>query len=169
MKKLILALALLLCAAFPAAAQEEPSPGEMEAVREFLEAMRMREMLPRTIEAVMDGEMMGTEEMPEEFMDVMREFFAEHFRYEDLEPGFIRMYTDLFTEEELRAVTAFYRTPAGQRFVELTPEMTARTQQITSEVMEDAMPALMQLMMERMDLDEEDLDAPKASRPPRKS
>ncbi|HEX6039749.1 DUF2059 domain-containing protein [Longimicrobium sp.] len=158
MRKLILALALVLCAALPAAAQPDPSPGEMQAVREFLDAMRMREMLPRTIEAILDSGAM-TEELPDDFVEIMREFFAEHFKYEDLEPGFVRMYTDLFTEQELRDMTAFYQTPAGRRLVELTPEISARTQQITGEVMEEAMPALMQLMMERMDLDE---DAPKA-------
>lgn len=155
MKKLVLAAALLLCAAAPAAAQEEPSPGEMQAVREFLEVTRVREMLPRTMEAMFSGAL--GDQMPPGFADVMREFMTEHFRYERLEPGYIRVYTELFTEEELRALVAFYRTPAGQRFVELTPELAARTQEITAEIMEDAMPELMQLMMERMgDLEEND-------------
>jgi hypothetical protein len=155
MKKLILAVVLLLCAAAPAAAQEEPTPGELQAVRELLEVTRVRDNLLRTIEASMDANPMA-EGFPAGFREQMTAFFEEHFRYEDLEPGFIRMYTDLFTEEELRAFTAFYRTPAGQRFVELTPELAGRSQQITMEVMAEALPALMEMMMESMELEEED-------------
>jgi hypothetical protein len=164
MKRLILAAALLLCGAAPAAAQEEPTPGELEAVREFLEVSRTRENLTRTMEATLRSG--PAEDMPPGFADAMRRFFAEHLRYEDLEPGFIRIYTDLFTEEELRALSAFYRTPVGQRMVELTPELAARTQELTSEVMEEAMPELMELMMEAM---EQEVQAEKAPSAPRKS
>lgn len=155
MKKLILAAVLLLCAAAPAAAQEEPTPGEMEAVREFLEVTRVRDNLLRTIEASMDANPMA-ESLPPGVRQQMSAFFAEHFSYEELEPGFIRMYTDLFTEEELRAFTAFYRTPAGQRFVELTPEIAGRSQQISLEIMQEAMPALMEMMMEAMEAEEDE-------------
>lgn len=151
MKTRWMAVAFVLAAAAPAAAQPEPSAGELALVREFLEVTRTSENFTRTMEAMLQSGM--GEDLPPEFADVMREFFAEHFRYEELEPGFIRMYTDLFTEEEMRALIAFYRTPVGQRMVELTPEIAARTQQITSELMEEAMPELMELMMESMDME----------------
>lgn len=168
MKKILLALALLVMAAAPAAAQPEPSAGEVQAVREFLQVTRTSEVFSRTLEIMLQDGAMG-EEMPEEFGGVMREFFAEHFRYEDLEPGFIRMYTDLFTEQELRDLIAFYRTPTGQRMVELTPEITARTQQLTTELMEEAMPALMEMMMEAFE-EEEGEEEPQAEKaPPSKS
>lgn len=164
-RHLFIALALTLAAAAPAAAQPEPSASELALVHEFLEVTRTSENLTRTIEALLQGGV--GEDMPPGFVDVMREFFAEHFRYKDLEPGFIRMYTDLFTDEELRGLIAFYRTPVGQRMVELTPEIAARTQQITSEVMEAAMPQLMEMMMESMDLEPD--EGEKAPPVPRKS
>jgi hypothetical protein len=37
----------------------------------------------------------------------------EHFRYEDLEPEFVRMYTDLFTEEEMRGISDVLPHPRG--------------------------------------------------------
>ncbi|HEU0301376.1 MAG TPA: DUF2059 domain-containing protein [Longimicrobium sp.] len=164
MKKRWMVLALTLAAAAPAAAQPEPSATEVALVREFLEVTRTSENLTRTMEAMLQGGMGA--EMGPGFADVMREFFAEHLRYEALEPGFIRMYSDLFTEEELRGLIAFYRTPVGQRMAELTPEIAVRTQQITNEVMQEAMPELMELMMESMedmedmDLDDDDEDPP---------
>lgn len=159
MKKLVMAAALLLCAAAPAAAQQEPSPGEMQAVREFIEVTRMRDTFTRTVEMMLEAATKD-EELPDGFRDVMREFMAEHFSYEILEPGFIQVYTDLFTEAELRELTAFHRTPAGQRYVELAPEMAMRTEQFTSEIMEEAMPALMRRIAELAEEEE------KASRAP---
>lgn len=170
MKKLILAAALLLCAAVPADAQQEPTPGELALVREFMEVSRMRETMARTMEAMLESGLGEEEEVTPGFTDALREFMAEHFRFEAMEPGFTRMYADLFTEDELRALIAFYRTPAGQRMVELTPEISVRTQQITNEVLEEAMPALMELMMGLMEEDMEmDVEAEKVPRPPRKS
>lgn len=164
MKKLILAAALVLCAAAPAAAQDEVPPGEQAVIREFLEVTRVRENFMLTIEAMLRGGM--GEELGPEFADVMRRFFAEHFRYEDMEPAYIQMYADLFTEQELRDLVAFYRTPVGQRMVELTPDIAARTQQITSEIMEESMPELMQMIMESMGDEDMEMDVEAEKTPP---
>jgi hypothetical protein len=146
MKTLILAAVLLACAAVPAAAQEEPSPGEVAAIREMLEVSRTRENFIRGMELGMEAA--GMTEMDSRMRKAVRDFMDEHFSYEELEPDFIRAYADQFTEEEIRALTAFYRTPAGARFVERTPELTTAVQQATMGRMMDLMPQLMQRLME---------------------
>jgi hypothetical protein len=147
-----MAAALLLCAAVPAAAQEEPTAGELAAVRELLEVSRTRENFIRGMELGMEAG--GMMELTDELRQVIRGFMDEFFAYEELEPEFIRIYTDQFTEEEVRAITAFYRTPAGMRMVERTPEITAAIQVITMQRMQEHMPVLMERVMEAME-DEE--------------
>ncbi len=146
MKMLILAAVLLLCAAVPAAAQEEPSPGELAAIREMLEVSRTRENFIRGMELGMEAG--GMMEMDDRMRKVVRDFMDEHFSYEELEPDFIRAYAEQFTEEEIRAMTAFYRTPAGARFAERTPELTVAVQQATMGRMMELMPQLMERLME---------------------
>jgi hypothetical protein len=153
MKTLILAAALLLCAAVPAAAQEEPSAGELAAVREFLEVSRARENFIRAMELGMEQQG-GMMELTDELRQVIRGFMDEFFTYEELEPEFIRVYTEQFTEQEVRAITAFYRTPAGMRLVERTPELTVAIQAVTMQRMQANMPVLMQRIMEAMEDDE---------------
>jgi uncharacterized protein len=148
MKKLLMAVVAALACAAPAAAQGEPTPGEAQAVRELLEVSRTRENFIRGMELGLEQGGMG--EMTPAIRNVMREFMDEHFRYEDLEPEFIQVYADAFTEEEIRGLTAFYRTPLGQRVVETLPEITAASQRIVMERLETAMPQLMQRMMEVM-------------------
>ena len=152
-KKLIVFAALLLLAA-PAAAQEEPTPGEVQAVRELLEASGTRETFIRAIELGMAEA--GGEDLTPAVRQVVREFMDEHFRYEDLEPEFIRIYTDLYSEEELRAITAFYRTPAGRRMAEVAADMAVRSQRIAMARMQARMPELMQRLMEVMEEEEEE-------------
>src|SRR5688572_22684088 len=100
MKKRLMILTLSLAAAAPAAAQPEPSAGEMAAVRELLEVSRTRDNFIRAMELGMAES--GQMEMTPRMKQVLREFMDEHFRYEDMEPDFIRMYTELFTEAEIR-------------------------------------------------------------------
>jgi hypothetical protein len=160
MKKLLMTLALLLCCAVPAAAQPEPSPGEVAAARDLLEASRTRENFIKAMELGMEQGGMG--ELTPRVRQVLRDFMEEHFRYEDMEPEFIRVYADTFTEQELRDLAAFYRTPLGQRVVETLPDITAASQRIAMERMQGVMPQLMQAIMEAMEEEEPSSGAPES-------
>lgn len=150
MKKPMIMLAALLAFAAPAAAQEEPTPGEVQAGRELLEASRTRENFIRALEMGLE-QGAGTDELTPAVRQALTNFMNEHFRYEDLEPDFVRMYTELFTEEEMRGMAAFYRTPLGQRMVEMLPELTVRSQAIVNDRLQAAMPELMETIMEAME------------------
>jgi hypothetical protein len=160
MKKLLMTLALLVFSALPAAAQPEPSAGEAAAVRDLLEASRTRENFIKAMELGMEQGGMG--ELTPGVRQVLREFMEENFRYEDLEPEFIRVYAQAFTEQELRDLAAFYRTSLGQRVVETLPEITAASQRIAMERMQTLMPQLMQAVMEAMQAEEQGSGTPKS-------
>lgn len=145
-RSMVLALALF---AAPAAAQPEPSASEVAAVRELLEVSRTRENFIRAMELGMEQGGMG--EMTPRIRAVLRQFMDEHFRYDEMEPDFIRMYTETFTEEEIRGLTAFYRTPVGQRAIETLPEISAASQRIVMQRLQSAMPELIRRMTEAME------------------
>ena len=156
MKKLSMALALVLAAAAPAAAQPgqgEPSASELAAARELLEVSRTRENFILAMELGMEQGGMG--ELTPEVRTVLREFMDEHFRFEDLEPEMIRLYADLYTEEEIRGMTAFYRTPLGQRMIETLPQLSAASTRIAQERLQTVMPQLIQRIMEVMEDEEQ--------------
>ncbi|HEV3051761.1 MAG TPA: DUF2059 domain-containing protein [Longimicrobium sp.] len=149
-KMLMLAIAALLCAA-PAAAQGEPTPAEMAAARDLLQASNTRENFVRGMEIGMEQGGMG--ELTPAVRKALRDFMEEHFRYEEMEPEFARAYADAFTEQELRDLAAFYRTPLGRRVVETQPEIMGATQRIAMERMQNLMPQLMQAIMAAMEED----------------
>ncbi|MEA3213535.1 MAG: uncharacterized protein QOE70_6592 [Chthoniobacter sp.] len=43
-----------------------------------------------------------------------------------LKPEYVKAYADVFTEEELRALIAFYKSPTGQTFLDKTPDLTRK-------------------------------------------
>src|SRR4028118_1499476 len=111
-RSMVLALALL---AAPAAAQPEPSASEAAAIRELLEVSRSRETFIRSMELGMEEGGLG--QLTPEVRKVVREFMDEHFRYEEMEPDLIGIYARLYTEEEIRGMTAISRRAPGRRMV----------------------------------------------------
>lgn len=157
MKTLLMMLALVL-AATPAAAQPEPTAGELAAANELLEVSRSRENFIRGMEIGM--EMGGMRDLTPELRTAIRGILDEIFPFDDLRPGMARMYADLYTEEEIRGMTAFYRTPLGQRMIETQPELTAEMQRIVQERLQEAMPLLIQRIQEVMEQQEQTSPTP---------
>ncbi|ACB73571.1 DUF2059 domain-containing protein [Opitutus terrae] len=60
----------------------------------------------------------------------------------------VKIYSELFTKEELAAQSAFYSTPAGQAMVDKTPAVQARLQQVMMPRMQAVMPKIMQMGQE---------------------
>lgn len=52
---------------------------------------------------------------------VMRDFLSKQLSFESLKEELIDLYVKEFSEEELKEITAFYRTPAGKKLVEKQP------------------------------------------------
>lgn len=73
----------------------------------------------------------------------------------ELVDGGAQVYAEMFTAEELQAINAFYRTPAGARLVELMPELTRRSglvgQRVATRVMITINPKVQAIMTAEAD------------------
>ena len=143
-----LALYLLVAAVTPAVAQPDDASHRAAAQR-LLEVTRAREFMEENAETMIDTQLRQAPQLAP-FADTMREFYAELMSWDVLEPEYMRVYLDVFTEAELRDQIAFYETPAGQNMVEKMPALMLRTAELTSRRMQEAMPRLMERMMEAM-------------------
>lgn len=57
---------------------------------------------------------------------VLKKFFAKYLSWETLKDDLTKVYTDVFTEDELKQITAFYNTPVGKRVVAKMPELMGK-------------------------------------------
>lgn len=63
----------------------------------------------------------------------------------EIKKDMARIYTDVFTKEELAGQTAFYMTPTGRAMVDKTPEVQAKLQAVLMPRMQAMMPRIMEM------------------------
>jgi hypothetical protein len=63
-----------------------------------------------------------------------------------LEPQYVRLYTDTYTEEEINGIVAFYKTPAGAAMIAKSPELSAKSLQLVQSKMAALQPQLKQMV-----------------------
>lgn len=60
------------------------------------------------------------------FRDVMEAWVIKYMSLAEMGPTMSRLYAETFTEDELRALVAFYRTPVGRQLARMTPKLAER-------------------------------------------
>jgi len=121
MKPTIVVLAALLAlGARPAAAQETL---RHELALQLLEAMRMPDQVQASIATVAATQARLNPDFPG-LQEVLRDFLARYVTWDAMKEEYAGIYAAAFTEEELREMAAFYRTPTGQKLARATPQLT---------------------------------------------
>ena len=82
-----------------------------------------------------------------QYESVMREFFAKH-GWAELEPKFIPVYMEAFTEAEIKQLRAFYRSPVGKKSARMMPLLMQRGIEIGNEHVAQIMPEFRRMLAE---------------------
>ncbi len=96
-------------------------------------------MVPATVKMI-ESELKKREPLGEKLPDkvnAMREKIMEMFRrqfaWENLKNDYIKIYAEIFTEQELKELVAFYKTPTGRKFAEKQPELISKSMELGRE------------------------------------
>ena len=122
MNKLILLLLMPCAFAAPVAAQEA-------AIDEMFRVMKMETQMTGGFEAMlpvvenMSAKLALNMEQEEELKEIFRTWFNEDFDKQKLVGEIKEIYTKSFSEEEIKEITRFYKTPVGKKFLELSPAL----------------------------------------------
>jgi uncharacterized protein len=125
---LVVAMLLLIA---PAHAQST-SPDAETAARELIDTMKLpdqfKELLPAIIQQLKPAIVQDRADVARDF-DAMMPMVQQKMgtRLGELSNAIAAIYADNFTADELRALTAFYKSPAGQKFLQKTPVIAAQT------------------------------------------
>lgn len=79
------------------------------------------------------------------------DFLAKEMSWDKLKDDYISIYAETFTEEELKGLIEFYKSPVGQKFIQKTPELMKRSMEITQKQMADIMPKIREIMKEPLE------------------
>lgn len=134
------------------------SPGQEPARRalaeQLLEYMNVREAIEKSFEMVkrmVPAQLQSTRRASEDpaaqaaltnqINEVMALVSAE-LSWEKLKPDYVTLYADTFSEEELRGLIDFYKSPAGQAFSRKQPELMRRSMELGQRLMRQVMPKI---------------------------
>jgi hypothetical protein len=130
---------VLLLALAPAQAQTSsplaspaPAPGTEAAARELIETMKLADqfklMMPMIFRQMKPVIVQNRPEVERDF-DALVPKLLQRFnaRSNELVDGVVLIYASNFTVAELHDITAFYKTPTGQKLLQRTPGITQQT------------------------------------------
>jgi hypothetical protein len=129
--RLIGLLAVLLALMEPAGAQSPVSDSEI-AARELITTMKLSDqfslMLPMVFKAMKPAIVQNRPDVDRDFealLPVLQQKMTA--RVNELMEAVVVIYANNFSAQELRDLTVFYKTPAGQKFLQKTPAIAQQT------------------------------------------
>jgi hypothetical protein len=141
--------------------------------------LRMDQMMDQLMDGVMKQVEQITQSMPgtdqvtpeqkKQIADFQQRILAlvnQKLGWKALEPDFITLYATTYTEEELDGILAFYKSPVGQKMLEKTPELMAKSTEITQQKMRQIQPEMNQMIQDFMKQMAGNLGKPSSSNAP---
>ena len=126
MKRLFIILLLFSMTSFVFAAS---SASHRKAAEELLDVTDLKNSMDRMITQMVEMQLQQKPGM-DAYRDVFLQFFSKHLGFNSIKSDFIDIYTEEFTEQELRKLTAFYNTPVGKKTITKLPILMQKGAQI---------------------------------------
>lgn len=126
------AVCALLFLAVTTAQAQSPSPEALTAAKELIKTMNLAEqfkaMFPVIINGLKPAIVQGRAEVARDY-DAMMPTMTDAFmkRFDEMSDGVATIYASNFSTEDLHMMTAFYKTPTGQKVLQKTPSLAAQT------------------------------------------
>ncbi len=140
--------AVLLCLGQYVRAEEVKQDARHALAEELLNEMHMKENIEKSLAMVkkmmppMPKKAEAKEgEKGEQPEDVLEQITSE-MNWDGVKQDYIDIYADMFTEEELKGLVDFYKSPAGKAFVEKQPDLMKRSMEVMQKRMMKWMPKL---------------------------
>jgi uncharacterized protein len=155
MKRTALFLVLVLSLSLTAHADEASRRAKAQEMLTLLHMDRlMDQMMNNVMEqaSTMSKQMFGANIKPEdqakidEFQKQIFQVIQSQLGWKSLEPEYVTIYANNFTDEQLDAILAFYKSPTGISLVEKLPTLTTQGMQVAQSKMTLLQPQLKQMM-----------------------
>jgi len=155
MKKAIITLLLTFSPLFSFA----QAPAARPDIEELLTVMRVEKTMQSAMEQVkkmipqMTANLTAQAKLPPEAMEkskaMQEKIFAlvqDEMSWEKRKGDFAQVYAESLTPEEVKGIVAFYKSPAGQAFLNKQPVIMQKTMVMQQKMMMDMMPKIQALV-----------------------
>ena len=112
-----------------------------KAANELLVTMGIEKMLEQANERLV-GIQVAKNRKIVGYEDLVKAFYDKYSNWEVIKDDVIKMYTQSFTEQELNELTAFYKSPTGQKALSTMPTLMVKTIHAGQQNIKDHLPEL---------------------------
>jgi hypothetical protein len=171
------AVLVVVLALAPCARADEAS--KRAKVKELFVVMKLDTMMEQITKTIMDqtqtmiGGMADTQitpaqkKMMDDYKDRLYKLVMDTMGWKAIEPEYVEMYANTYSEEEIDGILAFYNSPAGRAMMARTPELMQKSTALSQQKMAEIQPKMKALMDQMMKDMTEQLAAPKPAPKPR--
>jgi hypothetical protein len=162
-------ISIFLAAGLAMAQQQPAKPlapamdtSKRAAIEELLSLMKMDQMqkqmltqyqqlISEQIEKVAPLEMQNSPDRAkvaadiQDFENRLVELMKDRIDFVKMKPEYVRLYDETFSSEEVAGIVAFYKTPAGQAYVAKLPVLTAKSVEMSQQMLTEVMPQLLKM------------------------
>lgn len=143
-----LALVSLAAPARSATSVAAPDSSHLQAVREFCDVVGIERQMTSGADVMIDAQVKANPAIAP-YRDVLVEWSHKYLTWEAIGPEITKLYLEAFSEPEMREITAFYRTPTGQKSLTLLPQLMQKGAAIGSALGQRHTPELLQMIKEK--------------------
>lgn len=128
-----------------------------QAAEEVLRLTKVDKMLAPLIDQIQQVQIQQLQQMDlsreaysaaQRYLQQINDLVAREMRWQEIKDDYVGLYTDAFTEQELRQLIQFYGTPLGQKVVEKMPVLMEQSMQLGQKKMMKIMPEIQALSEE---------------------
>jgi uncharacterized protein len=138
-------LVLLLCGSAAYAVDAPPSEGSIKQLLEVMQAHKNLDAMLGQMDAIMKNAFQQATQgqtVPAEAQKIFEKcradvsgIFKEQFTWEKMEPLYMHVYQQSFTQEEVNGMISFYKTPIGQSVINKLPLVMQNSMNETMKMM----------------------------------
>jgi hypothetical protein len=122
------------------------STAQKEAEK-LLNTVGMDKMFNQSIQQMLNIQMKQNPQLVP-YKDVMLKFFNKYMSYSSLKNDIIKIYTDTFTQNELKDINNFYSTQTGKKTIKLMPMLMMKGNQLGVQKVQSHIQELQQMIDE---------------------
>ena len=100
-----------------------------EEVNKLFKLTQMEEKVQESVESVVQLQLRQNPQLTPQ-KDTMEKFFNKYIGWQALKEDIAEMYITTFSEKELKDINAFYITPAGQKVINVVPQLVQKRNQL---------------------------------------
>jgi hypothetical protein len=154
LKSLLFSSIAVFLAASGALAQDAAKKAKID---EMFRLVKIDELMPQMMSEMkaMAAQQISGMNLPDEANAAAQEsqrrimdLITEKMSWEKVKPAYVQLYIEIFTDEELDGILAFYRSPAGRAMLEKMPRLMSKSMALAQKQMADMQPEIQKITKE---------------------